>query len=78
MHGPINVKSPNNTSKWQTVLDSAFKGLNLHTLPAPAHRMVVNAFMGAVSQNAFRPGEFSVFEAFKIGPNFDMSLDDTA
>jgi hypothetical protein len=27
MHGPINVKSPNNTSKWQMVFNSAFKGL---------------------------------------------------
>jgi hypothetical protein len=27
MHGPINAKSPNNTSKWQTWFNSAFKGL---------------------------------------------------
>jgi hypothetical protein len=27
MHGPINVKSPNNTSKWQIGLNSAFKRL---------------------------------------------------
>jgi hypothetical protein len=27
MHGPINVKSPNNISKWQMGFDSAFKGL---------------------------------------------------
>jgi hypothetical protein len=27
MHGPINVKSPNNASKWQMGLNSAFKGL---------------------------------------------------
>jgi hypothetical protein len=26
-HGPINVKSPNNTSKWQMGFISAFKGL---------------------------------------------------
>jgi hypothetical protein len=32
MHGPINVKSPNNTSKWQMGFNSAFKGLiNLNT-----------------------------------------------
>jgi hypothetical protein len=30
MHGPINVKSPNNTSKWQLEFNSAFKGLILH------------------------------------------------
>jgi hypothetical protein len=27
MHRPINVKSPNNTSKWQMGFNSAFKGL---------------------------------------------------
>jgi len=27
MHGPINVKSTNNTSKWQMGFYSAFKGL---------------------------------------------------
>jgi hypothetical protein len=27
MHGPINVKSPNNTSKWQMRFNSVFKGL---------------------------------------------------
>jgi hypothetical protein len=27
MHGPINAKSPNNTSKWQMGFNSAFKGL---------------------------------------------------
>ena len=30
MHGPINVKSPNNTSKWQMGFNSAFKGLIVH------------------------------------------------
>jgi hypothetical protein len=32
MHGPINVKSPNNISKWQMGFNSAFEGLNA-TLP---------------------------------------------
>jgi len=27
MHGHMNVKSPNNTSKWQMEFNSAFKGL---------------------------------------------------
>jgi hypothetical protein len=27
MHGPMNVKSPNNTSKWQMGFKWAFKGL---------------------------------------------------
>jgi hypothetical protein len=28
MHGPINVKSPNNISKWQMGFNSAFKELS--------------------------------------------------
>jgi len=28
MHGPINVKSPNNISKWQMGFNSTFKGLS--------------------------------------------------
>jgi hypothetical protein len=28
MHGPINVKSPNNIGKWQIGFNTAFKGLN--------------------------------------------------
>jgi hypothetical protein len=27
MHGPINVKSPNNIRKWQMGFNTAFKGL---------------------------------------------------
>jgi hypothetical protein len=27
MHGPINVKSPNNITNWQMRFNSAFKGL---------------------------------------------------
>jgi hypothetical protein len=27
MYGPINVKSPNDTNKWQMGFNSAFKGL---------------------------------------------------
>jgi hypothetical protein len=29
MHGPINVKSSNNISKWQMGFNSVFKGLKL-------------------------------------------------
>jgi hypothetical protein len=32
MHGAINVKSPNNISKWQVGFNSAFKGLILTQL----------------------------------------------
>jgi len=31
MHGSINFKSPNNTSKWQMGFNSEFKGLNNDT-----------------------------------------------
>jgi hypothetical protein len=35
MHVPINVKSPNNTSKWQMGFNSPFKGLNVQkSLPS--------------------------------------------
>jgi hypothetical protein len=33
MHGPINVKFPNNTSKWQMGFNSVFKGLSKAHLP---------------------------------------------
>jgi len=32
MHGPMNLKSPNNASKWQMGFNSAFKGLT-RTVP---------------------------------------------
>ena len=32
MHGPINVKSPNNISEWQMGFNSAFKGLKLQRI----------------------------------------------
>jgi hypothetical protein len=32
MHGPINVKSPNNASKWQMGFNPAFKGLTLNSM----------------------------------------------
>ena len=35
MHGPINVKSPNNISEWQMGFNSAFKGLM--TYPVYTH-----------------------------------------
>jgi hypothetical protein len=38
MHGPINVKSPNNTSKWQMEFNSAFKGLReIGKMPEGVH-----------------------------------------
>jgi hypothetical protein len=35
MHGTINVKSPNNTSKWQMGFNSAFKGLIRYRKSSP-------------------------------------------
>ena len=37
-HGPINVISPNNTSKWQIRFNSAFKGLIQMTDDVPVHQ----------------------------------------
>jgi hypothetical protein len=33
MHGPIKIRSPDNTSKWQMGFNSAFKGLNAELNP---------------------------------------------
>jgi hypothetical protein len=41
MHGPINVESPNNTSKWQMEFNSAFKGLNRETLVVASDGVVL-------------------------------------
>jgi hypothetical protein len=43
MHGPINVKSPNNTSKWQMGFNSAFKGLNKATKTAKIKHNVADS-----------------------------------
>jgi hypothetical protein len=45
MHGPINFKSPNNTSKWQMGFYSAFKGLILHSF----HKLEDHQFLAEFS-----------------------------
>jgi hypothetical protein len=45
MHGPINVKSPNNTSKWQMGFNSAFKGLIQFDLPKMEKIILKNMYM---------------------------------
>jgi hypothetical protein len=37
MHGPINVKFPIKTSKWQMEFNSAFKGLSFNTAGYSLH-----------------------------------------
>ena len=51
MHGPINVKSPNNISEWQMGFNSAFKGLI----------QALNGFTcpNALEQNTVLPLRFS-------------------
>jgi len=46
MHGPIKVKSPNNTSKWQTGFNSAFKGLT---------KVHLSTTFGHICLSTFRP-----------------------
>jgi hypothetical protein len=41
MHGPINVKSPNNISEWQMRFNSEFKGLMKVKLCTALLRMLV-------------------------------------
>jgi hypothetical protein len=53
MHGPINVKSPNKTSKWQMGFNSAFKGLilfqggarSIHTAARYGHVGIINTLL---------------------------------
>jgi hypothetical protein len=63
MHGPINVKSPNNTRKWH--MGSAFKGLRT---PVGAKSFSKNNFISnlikayfviflKIKQYHYRPGE---------------------
>jgi hypothetical protein len=44
MHGPINVKSPNNISKWQMGFNSAFKGLMTVLIPSKSKLQCVDIF----------------------------------
>jgi hypothetical protein len=44
MHGPISVKSRNNTSKWQMGFNSAFKGLI--TLTSGSHGLRLSSLAG--------------------------------
>jgi hypothetical protein len=45
MHGPINVKSPNNISKWQMGFNSAFTGLIFCT---PFRAFLMSALRGTL------------------------------
>jgi hypothetical protein len=49
MYGPINLKFPNNTSKWQMGFNSTFKGLIL------VHLLVLSYgfFVNAIRKNTF-------------------------
>jgi hypothetical protein len=40
MHLPINIKSPNNISKWHMEFNSAFKGLITYDYKAVGHSVV--------------------------------------
>ena len=53
MHGPINIKSPNNTSKWQMGSNSAFKWLKANSRSAVTDIVTqtrgINSFLLLVS-----------------------------
>jgi hypothetical protein len=54
MHGPINVKSPNNTSKWQMGFNSAFKGLIiLNTFSHDSAKFVTTDFVAACKNRSY-------------------------
>jgi hypothetical protein len=42
MHGPINVISPNNISKWQIGFNSAFKGLMIKFKEKNTNHIIIN------------------------------------
>ena len=50
MHVPINVKSPNNISKWQMGFNSAFKGLSTDVLSTA--EISTNRFHGDLETSA--------------------------
>ena len=45
MHVPINVKSPNNISKWQMGFNSAFKGLTAEFVVIKIHLYVTELIL---------------------------------
>jgi hypothetical protein len=51
MHGPINVKSPNNISKWQMGFNSAFKGLKCLTTLTQTSVLFITFFPTSTLQN---------------------------
>ena len=57
MHGPINVKAPNNTSKWQMGFNSAFKGLSIvRTLTSMSLEDIFFLIKAPYGRLARRPG----------------------
>jgi len=46
MHGPIKLKSPSNTSKWQMGFNSAFKGLIIKFLGSLLSSKVILGLLG--------------------------------
>ena len=46
MHGPINVKSPNNISEWQMGFNSEFKGLSISFSGMYATRLAHTVILG--------------------------------
>jgi hypothetical protein len=56
MHGPINVKSHNNISKWQMGINSAFKGLNYSA--DKAHKPTRKKVIRPEETIALRKGDF--------------------
>jgi hypothetical protein len=64
MHGPINFKSPYNTSKWQMGFNLAFKGLNpptdhtfsMHTAMEPSDLYDLYILIGLTAAQHTRSG----------------------
>jgi hypothetical protein len=54
MHVPINVKSPNNISKWQMGFNSAFKGLKVKQVTMLAIHVCQQCELHTVEAHDFR------------------------
>jgi hypothetical protein len=70
MHGPINVKSPNNISKWQMGFNSAFKGLTLAKPPAlnikqSGEKLIIQFYLELRSNNFGSVGSISLMSPWR-------------
>jgi hypothetical protein len=80
MHGTINVKSFNNTSKWQMGFNSAFKGLNTAQHVSGILMPIIRSSITAVAASGFpleRGGDSAVGRGRAGRPAYDLRLNNS-